>query len=251
MNNMTDNNTTLVVATCDSYSFLWENFKILAERYLPFKNSKKIAFTETKTFGDGYITSNHTEPTWSNRFIKALDDVKTEYVFFILEDYYFTTKITQQDCNEITRLMRERNLDKFMFYGKDFTWLTLTGLHPKAHVFPQGNPLSMPGKFYLQHPTSMYLTSTGPAFWKTEYLKRCLVEGWSPWEFEIKGSERMAGQSQNIMLYSTDTLYFNAWQGTQGPNVGKEGRSVDGRTMPPGWEELKQKENLPQIVTPN
>jgi hypothetical protein len=245
-----DNNTTLIVGTCDNYSFLWENFKILAERYLPFKNSKKIAFTESKTFGDGYVTSNHTESTWSNRFIKALEDVETEYVFFVLEDYYFTKKITEQDCKEITTLMSNRSLDKFMFYGRDFTWLTVTGLHQNAHVFPQGNPLSFPGAFYLQHPQSMYLTSTAPAFWRTSYLKRCLAEGWSPWEFEIKGTERVAGQPQNVMLYSGDPLYFNAWQGTKGPNVGKEGRSVDGRTMPPGWEELKQKESLPAIIIP-
>ena len=74
----------LLVGTCDDYEFLWDNFKTLADRYLPFQNSAKVAFTESKEFGDGYITSHQGEDSiWSNRLIKALDKIESEFVFFL------------------------------------------------------------------------------------------------------------------------------------------------------------------------
>ena len=34
---------------------------------------------------------------WSNRMLSALKQVKTEYVVFILEDYYFTEPIDNEE----------------------------------------------------------------------------------------------------------------------------------------------------------
>ena len=83
---------TLLVGTCDKYSFLWDNFKTLEQRYLGLKDCPRVAFSESMEFGDGYTTSfegkGKNSEVWSNRLLKALKEVDTEFVFFVLNKLY-------------------------------------------------------------------------------------------------------------------------------------------------------------------
>ena len=220
---------TLLVGSCDDYSCLWDNFKTLEEKYIDLPESPKVVFTESLDFGKGYTMSHSQDPHWSNRLSEALDKVTTEYVFFVLEDYYFTKEITSTDFKEITKVMEEFKLDKFMFV----TEITSYAVAPLSTPLTS---LSMKGEYYLQHPSSMYLTSVQPAVWKTSYLKECVQKNWTPWEFEIDGSRLRAGKPQTNILFLTDTFYFNAVR--------------KGLKISPGWEKVKEKENLLELVLP-
>lgn len=239
----------LLVGTCDDYEFLWDNFKTLADRYLPFQNSAKVAFTESKEFGDGYITSHQGEDSiWSNRLIKALDKIESEFVFFVLEDYYFTSKITQEDLQSIMAVCQANSLDKWTFHIKT------DQLRMKYDVGGMQQCTGMEGKHYIQDKFSMYLTTLQPGLWRTSYLKKCLQPDWTPWDFEIKGSERMAQLhaqlpqlpesdnaepygSRNLVYMLESPIYFNAVR--------------QGAKISPGWEEVRDRENLMELTPPN
>ena len=227
---MSTNNITLLIGTCDKYSFLWENFKTLQTKYIDLPDSPKVVFTESLDFGEGYTMSHLQNPHWSNLLKDALDKVTTEFVFFVLEDYFFVKKITSDDFSQITEAMDKHSLSKFMFVAPDgMTHLTAAPMRPITN-------LSMPGNHFLQHIGSQYLTSVQPSVWRTDYLRECVKKDWNPWQFEIEGSKERAGHMQSTALYFTDIIFFN---------VVKQGFTAN-----PGWEEVKEKENLQPLVFP-
>ena len=71
---MSTNNITLLIGTCDKYSFLWENFKTLQTKYIDLPDSPKVVFTESLDFGEGYSMSHLQNPHWSNLLKDALDE---------------------------------------------------------------------------------------------------------------------------------------------------------------------------------
>jgi len=217
----------LVIGTCDSYDFLWDNFKTLEERYLPFKKCPRIAFTETKDFGEGYITSNSKGP-WSNRLLAALEKVETEYTFFVLEDYFFTKHISEQDIDTIVYVLDSLKKDKFM--------LATALRHYHLHNYLDIPKMDLFGTAFFQHPESPYLTSIQPAVWRTSYLKSVVKEDWTPWDLEVEGSKDAQHVGAGNMVYHVDDFYFNAVR--------------KGCTLSPGWEEVKEKEDLPELMFP-
>jgi len=228
---MPTNNITLLIGTCDKYSFLWDNFKTLEKKYIDLPDSPKIVFTESLDFGEGYTMSHLDDPHWSNLLSNALKEVTTEFVFFVLEDYFFTQKITNDDFERITQAMGKHGVDKFMFSGpKALAHHNVTPMRPIV-------ALTLAGNQYLQHISSQYITSVQPSIWKTDYLRECVEKNWTAWEFEIEGSKGRAGYLQHTIAYHMpENLFFN---------VVKQGFTAN-----PGWEEIKERENLQSLVFP-
>jgi len=232
---------TLLVGTCDKYSFLWDNFKTLEQRYLGLKDCPRVAFSESMEFGDGYTTSfegkGKNSEVWSNRLLKALKEVDTEFVFFVLEDYYFTREIPQEDFEQIVQLLTATDFNKFMYVNQLRSYKVADTLWFEKRMKLFGTP-------FIQHPTSDYLTSVQPAVWRTSFLKDCVHRDWSPWDLEIKGTKEIAGENNKILLYHSDDIYFNAVR-----SVGET--SAEKRiAVSEGWEEVRDKENLKEIVLP-
>lgn len=222
----------LLVGTCDDYEFLWDNFKTLANRYLPFQDSTKVVFTESKEFGDGYMTSKG-DSVWSNRLIKALDEIESEFVFFVLEDYYFTSKITQEDLQSIMAVCQANSLDKWTFCPPS----PHVRFSHQIHGIPQFPGIK--GKHMLQDRASMYITTVQPSVWRTSYLKQCVQRDWSPWDFEIKGTTRLQELNhlpRNMFYEIEEPIYFNAVR--------------QGAKISPGWEEVRDRENLMELTPP-
>ena len=59
--------------------------------------------------------------------------------------------------------------------------------------------------------SSDYLTSVQPSIWKTSHLKNCMVPGWSPWDFEIKGTELIRNkETDTYLIVRQQKPYWNA-----------------------------------------
>jgi hypothetical protein len=210
-------NISVLIGSCDAYSPLWKNFDILFQRYwhLPTKN---IIVSETEVFNNShYITTTPGKGPWGSRILDALEQINTEYTFFILDDYYLTEPFTQEFIDDHIKILEEYNAVKIMpdiDYGEPIYYLD----HIKEDLF----------KFKM---SSDYLNSVQPAIWKTEYLKQVLKPEYSPWNFEVEGNEYTKTLNPTILLKARpEHMYFNFVR-------------IGGR-ISEGWEQLYLKENL-------
>ncbi len=210
-------NISVLIGSCDSYSPLWKNFDILFQRYwkLPTKN---ILVSETESFdSDHYQTITPGRKDWGERILEALKHIETEYVFFVLDDYYLTEPFTQSFVDNHIRILEQHGAVKIMpdiDYGEPIYQLD----HIKDDLY----------RFKM---SSDYLNSIQPAIWKTEYLKQVLRPEYSPWDFEIKGNDFTKSLNPTILLKARPNhMYFNFVR-------------IGGR-ISEGWEDLYIKENL-------
>jgi hypothetical protein len=210
-------NISVLIGTCDAYSPLWKNFDILFQKYwqLPTKN---ILVSETEVFSNNhYQTVTPGKKPWGERVLESLELIDTEYVFFILDDYYLTESFTQEFIDDHIKILEKHNAVKIMTdidYGEPIYYLE----HIEEDLY----------KFKM---TSDYLNSIQPAIWKTSYLKQVLKPDYSPWDFEIKGNDFTKTLNPIILLKARpEHMYFNFVR-------------IGGR-ISEGWEQLYIKENL-------
>lgn len=210
-------NVSVLIGTCDSYSPLWKNFDILFQRYWQLK-TKNYLVSETLIYdNDLYKTIIPGQLQWGERMLKALEEIDTEYTFFILDDYYLTEPFTEEFIQNHIKILEQYGADKIMM---DIDY---------------GEPV-----YYLEHITddlykfknhSDYLNSVQPAIWKTEYLKTVMKPEYSPWNFEIEGNVFTKTLDPLILLKKRDEhMYFNFVR-------------IGGR-ISEGWEEVYIKEGL-------
>lgn len=88
----------IIVMTCDSYSDCWLPFKTLKDRYWSNCPYKIYIVTETKNCE--YFYTIKKQGAWTKRLREALQDIDTEYVLFMLEDYFIREYVDQERiCN--------------------------------------------------------------------------------------------------------------------------------------------------------
>ena len=215
---------TLLIGTCDSYSMLWDNFVTLTNRYWQYE-CDKIFLTENKTAEyEGYRWVTCDRLPWSDRMLMALSSIDTEYTFFILEDYYFTEPITAEEIQLHIDYMKSVGANKIMLeVNSTRAYSTVeVGRDVRGH------------KILRLTPESTYLTSIQPSIWKTSFLRKCMLSNWSPWEFEIVGTQVIQGHQNKIYMIDREKKpYWNAVR--------------KGLRLSAGWEHIKHVENLKDI----
>lgn len=211
------NNLSVLIGSCDSYSPLWENFDILFQRYWN-PSTTNILVSETLSFDNQhYKTITPGLKPWGERMLAGLDEIKTDYVFFILDDYYLTESFTTELIQEHIDVLESHKADKIMMdidYGEPTYHLE----HIESDLYKFKN-------------ISNYLNSVQPSIWKTSYLRQVLKPSYNPWQFELEGNTFTQSINPLILLKKREEhMYFNFVR-------------IGGR-ISEGWEELYQKENL-------
>ena len=209
---------TILVGTCDAYNPIWDNFNILLKRYWHI-DCDIIVVSETKPMSvDNYVNvlPGNNLP-WGHRMLCGIEQIKTEYVCFILDDYYMTTKITEDFMKKHLNLLQKYQADKIMFeIVADWVEYKLT--HITDSLYKLDND-------------SLYLNSVQPAIWKTDYLKKVMKPNYSPWDFELKGNTFTSNLNPTILLNAVpERIYFNFIR--------------NGFKKEIGWEKIFNQENL-------
>jgi hypothetical protein len=210
-------NISVLIGTCDSYSPLWKNFDILFQRYWQLK-TKNILVSETITFeNELYQTITPGQMQWGERMLLGLDQIDTEYTFFILDDYYLTETFSPEFVQNHIDILEQYGAQKIMMdidYGEPVYYLD----HIQDDLYK-----------FKNH--SDYLNSVQPSIWKTDYLKTVLKPGYSPWNFEVEGNAFTQTLHPLILLKKRiDHMYFNFVR--------------IGGHVSEGWEQIYIKEGL-------
>lgn len=211
------NNLSVLIGSCDDYSFLWDNFVKLFNKY--FKHDcKKIIVSEhlTKQYENYEFFTSELNLNWSNRIKKALEKVNTEFVFFVLDDYFLKELIDEKFINDSIDFLKKYEANKMLFMP----------IHDNVcRVSHFMNDI------YKMEDNSDYLTSVQPAIWRTSYFKEIIQDNWNPWEFEIIGTQHIQNKNNKFYIQKKEnSIYFNAVR--------------KGKIMSEGWEEFYKKENL-------
>jgi hypothetical protein len=214
-------NLTTVVGTCDSYLDLIPGFSILYERYFE-PNIETLIVSETENLDISkykFITPGKKQ--WGERIINALSETKTEYVFFVLDDYYLSQLLTTEYIEYLLKFMDNRKVNKIM-------------LSPVPD-FAKYEYLESINTMHKMSPTSPWLTSVQPAIWRKSELLKFLKPEYTPWNFEVEGSKEAKNNIENYFVAKLDNpIYFNMVR--------------KGKQPSPGWEEFLKEQNLTQYI---
>lgn len=167
------NRITLLVNTCDAYSDLWDPFFTLLKRYFIPLNMRILLNTETKNYhfdGLQIETVHSTATNYGARMRAVLEQIKTEYVFLLLDDFFIREPVRLDKIEQILFWMdRDREI---VYFNSDLTQ-TVVDLeldrYPGFRRLPTGN---------------RYTLNLQAAIWRTEKLKKYWKYDVSPWEWE-------------------------------------------------------------------
>jgi hypothetical protein len=214
-------NLTTVVGTCDSYLDLIPGFSILYERYFE-PNIETLIVSETENLDiPKYKFITPGKKQWGERIINALSETKTEYVFFVLDDYYLSQLLTNEYIEYLLKFMDNRKVNKIM-------------LSPVPD-FAKYEYLESVNTMHKMSPNSPWLTSVQPAIWRKSELLKLLKPEYTPWNFEVEGSKLAKNNVENYFVAKLDNpIYFNMVR--------------KGKQPSPGWEEFLKEQNLTQYI---
>jgi hypothetical protein len=189
---------TVLISSCDAYSILWPSFS----KWF-FKNWKieceLIFVSETQKHPD-FKTILTGKIPWAHRNLVALSQIKSDYVFWLLEDYFLTREFHVEEM--------ERYLNDFIEKKMDRLQLAPQGVH-KNYDFDVKNTFK-PEFNYSNIPANhKYSISMQPSIWRKDYILKVLNKDYTPWEFELIGS--INNSSSNIFIDKSIVChpYFN------------------------------------------
>ncbi|MFI3168656.1 MAG: hypothetical protein R3Y06_01755 [Faecalibacterium sp.] len=174
---------TILVSSCDAYRDLWDPFfTILKANWPELAQQEIILNTEEETYAfEGLqvrtlgLYQNKAVPTWSQRLKDHLLAIESEYVLFLLEDFFLEAPVDQSKIDACLGYLQQNNqIAHFSFVPT--LWECIED-----------------GKFegYVRRKQATpYKVNTQIGLWRKKELLALLRMHESPWEFEIYSNIR-------------------------------------------------------------
>lgn len=181
------NDFTILVSSCDRYADTWHPFFTLLEKHGGSLCKRPICLcSETKTYTHPSLSIRtfryRKSSTWSQRIMAALSTVETEYILFIIDDYFLLDTISEETL--------KCTLD-YLSAHKDIGYLAVPNKSgkPNAACDAVAEPIDLTqGRLYLT-----------VSFWRTDYMKKILRKHESIWDFERYSVFRAPLYTERIM----------------------------------------------------
>lgn len=183
------NDVTLLVCSCDHYSDAWDPFFTLLHIYAGEKLTCPIVLnTESKPYATPYydVRVLHAQPglTWSQRLAGVLEQIDTEYVFLLLEDFFLQSPF-RFDCFE--------------------TVLEHMRAHPEVgviHTTPTGKLPVLPEEMFFERTFTENNITVTAVLWRKSYLQKLLRPHEDIWEFEWYSGIRAKNYPEKVIQYN-------------------------------------------------
>ena len=186
----------LLVSTCDSYKPLWEGF---FESFLTHFNYELEMFmtgTGTHFFRTKRvlgISRKYSNSDFSKRILVALRNIKSQYLLFMLDDFYLLSDVDTCIFNNAVDVIREdKNVGVIILHDE---------ISHKCYMEDDYNE-----HFVTLKKSAPYRITTQAALWRKSFFKKVLRKGESPWQFEYLASYRSRRYKEKV-LYRKDKLY--------------------------------------------
>lgn len=185
---------TIMLCSCDAYEDFWDPFFTLLERYWPeAKNYPFILNTESKVYHrEGWniqcfeMFKNRPNVSYGTRIIRHLDKVQTEFVFIMLEDFFFRSKVDQSKVDYYVNAMRTH---------KDITCFNFSCMEQP------GIPSEEFEGFQELYPICHYRLNLQAALWRVKEMRRYWKPGATPWGWETFATSKTYCTKKKFYFY--------------------------------------------------
>lgn len=185
-----NNDIAMVVASCDAYEDVWNPFfKLLYDNWVNF-NYHLYLVCETKRFSfDGLNIKvlNFNDSFWSNRLIKALKNIKSNYILFSLDDFFINKKVNEEEIQFcLCEIKKHKDIASFSFANS-----LVNDIDDRIY-----------SNYVLRHLYGEYRFNTQAALWRKKDLLKILRKSESAWEAENNGTFRARVLLPNKRFYA-------------------------------------------------
>jgi hypothetical protein len=212
----------VLVLSCDKYADVWSSFFKCFRENFPATDWPVYLGSNTKECNEpGVVTIlSGSDPDWSTSYKRILEQIPQQKIFVILEDFFLSSNVDKHALDVLISFMIEKNANHIRY-----------GANPLPDL-PTNTPMigeSLKGAPYR---------ATVCGLWDRDYLLRLLLEGETPWNFEILGSYRT---SYSDGFYATTSPLFEFknmiekgkwipgsvdWANRNGVSLSMEARSI-------------------------
>ena len=174
---------TIFVSSCDTYSDIWESFFTCFKKFYHYQGEPIILNTESKHFSfEGlniktFAHFNSSEKVeWGERLLYHLKQVETEYVLFLLDDFFFRRKVDMETIQRNLTTMKNNNDIIYFSYSL---------------VDDDANSNCEYADFLLRGQKGKYKLNAQAALWRTSDLIKLTQPSDNPWDWEDYGTRRL------------------------------------------------------------
>lgn len=164
----------ILVNSCDLYESAWDPFFRLLNIQWSDCPYKIYLNTEYKDYNCDFLDVNTIktgdEKTWTERVKKVLEEIDSEYILFMLEDFFLLEKVDQEKLDIVIAKMKSEKNVGFVFFSPRGIKYDLD--YESGEVFSDNN---------------IYCDSRVNAcvgLWRKEFMLKMLYWQGNPWEFE-------------------------------------------------------------------
>jgi hypothetical protein len=163
----------VLVVSCDKYKDLWTPFFTLFSRYWPDCEWPVYLGTNFAHPDVDYVRTIPAgeDEAWSKRLRFFLQQLTTEYVLLLLEDFFLDRPVSSDSIREHLKLLH-----------------SLDGA--SLRLFPNPYPDYVRKGIGVIHPRAAYRVSLQASIWNRSRLLDLLVDEESPWQFETRATLR-------------------------------------------------------------
>lgn len=213
---MKNYNCTFLINSCDANDDIWKPFFMCLEKNWSDMSWPVVLNTESKSYKykdydiKTFSLFSNRKDKWSQRLRETLEKIDTEYIFFILDDFFITEPVDSGFIKKCFNWMDDnQNISVFSF-------------HP---VVDDKNIVSKEYKGFEKRPYfGEYKLNCQAAVWRRKRLIAFLKDDESPWDFEIYGSIRVGGFEDDFYVLDRDLkdpIEYNMVKGGTGLVRGK------------------------------
>ena len=177
----------LLVISCDRYADLWRPFFEVWRLRWPDCPYPVWLGTNFSHYDDSMVrTINVGEDlSWASGVQSMLDRLDSDHVIIFLEDFLIQAAV---DAKMIAKLIEVARREPV-------ACIRLSPLPPPSRLPLRAVPAHP--ELGIVEPGTPYRVSAQPAIWRVEALRRYLVPGFSPWQFEEIGS-RLSNYTDDV-----------------------------------------------------
>ena len=186
---------TLLVASCDNYEDVWLPCSKSLMLYWADCNYEKVLVTETKDAPVSFCfdrTIKIKDKSFTRRLRTALDQIQTEYVFFMIDDHFPTEQVNQSTVDAARNYMEsDRNVGV----------IYMETAEKRENGFK--NPIKTASYYEIPF-GSAYRIPCAPSLWRINFLKMVMDYDYSAWDFEKKVCFEIKTKDYKVLTVNKD-----------------------------------------------